>query len=156
MKRAAIKGVILAGSMLLTLTACYTPYQATGGMVGGTYGGIAGAILDSRNPWRGGVIGAALGALAGATIADVSAHGAREVVTVNRPVEYRTDDRRGYYYAEPLGYDEARQCRRVREKIYADGRLVRTRTVLYCDRPAPAPTRYYYNRPHDRYERYDD
>jgi hypothetical protein len=125
-------------------------------MAGGTYGGIAGALLDVRNPWRGGVIGAALGALAGATIADVSVHGAREVVTVNRPVEYRTDDRRGRYYAEPLGYDDSRHCRRVREKVYVDGELIKTRVVLYCDQSAPPPSRYYYNRPHDRFERDDD
>ena len=156
MKRAWMKLMILTGGMLLVLTACATPYQATGSAIGGTYGGIAGAILDSRNPWRGGVVGAALGALAGATIADVSAHGAREVVTVNRPVEYRTDDRRARYYAEPLGYDDSRRCRRVRENVYVDGRLVKRRTVLYCDQPSPPPVRYYYNRPYDRYERDDD
>ena len=120
-------------------------------LVGG-FSGVKELLLHLRNPWRGGVIGAALGALAGATIADVSVRGAREVVTVNRPVEYRTDDRRAYYYAEPLGYDEGRRCRRVREKIYLDGRLVKTRTVLYCDQPSPPPARYYYNRSHDRYE----
>jgi hypothetical protein len=156
MKRLILHTVAGGAALMLLLSGCATPYQAAGSMTGGTYGGIAGAILDSRNPWRGGVIGAALGALAGATIADVSVRGAREVVTVNRPVEYRTEDLRGHYYAEPLGYDDGRRCRKVREKVYADGMLVKTRVVLYCEQPAPPPPRYYYNRSHDRYERDDD
>lgn len=141
--------------LALQLGACVTR-QGTGAMVGGTYGGFAGAILDQRNPWRGGVVGATLGALVGATIADISAQGAREAVTVGRPVEYRTEDRRAQYYAEPLGYDEVQHCRRVREKIYVDGHLVRKRIVLYCDKPVPEPPpRYRYDRHHDRYD-YDD
>ena len=93
-------------------------------------GGIAGALLDYRNPWRGGVIGATLGAVAGATIADISAQGAREAAYVGRPVEYRSEDRRGYYYAEPLEYDSQTHCRRVRERMYEDGQLVRERVKI--------------------------
>jgi len=53
--------------------------------------GIAGASLDRENRWRGVVIGigAARGALKGATIADVSAQGAREAAEMERQVEYR-------------------------------------------------------------------
>lgn len=142
--------------LMLISQGCAT-YQQTGGAVGGAYGGIAGAILDHRNPWRGGVIGAALGAIAGATIADVSVQGARQAASAGRPVEYITEDRRATYYAEPEGYDANRQCRRVREKVYVDGRLVKRRTVLYCDRPEPPPPpRYRYERRHDRYETDDD
>lgn len=149
----AVLGLMLfAGS----LAGCL-PHQSAGGTIGGAYGGIAGAILDSRNPWRGGVIGATLGALAGATIADVSVHGAREAIGAGRPVEYRTEDRRARYYAEPLGYDEVRKCRRVRENIFVEGRLVRKRTVLYCDGDNyTPPPRYRYDRRYERYERDDD
>jgi len=157
MNRYKIKIVFVACTASLLLNACATQRQATGSMVGGTYGGLAGAILDSKNPWRGGVIGAALGALAGATIADVSAEGAHQAVSSGRPVEYRTEDRRGHYYAEPEGYDDARKCRKVRENMYVEGRLVKRRTVLYCDRPAPPPPpRYRYDRRNDRYEDDDD
>lgn len=151
------KGVIcLLAIFVLSIQGCAT-YQQTGGAVGGAYGGVAGAILDHKNPWRGGVIGAALGAIAGATIADISVQGARQAASVGKPVEYITEDRRATYYAEPEGYDDARRCRRVKEKVYLDGRLVKRRTVLYCDRPEPPPPpRYRYERKHDRYELDDD
>lgn len=141
----------------LLISGCATQQQATGGIIGGTYGGMAGAILDSKNPWRGGVVGAALGALAGATIADISAQGAQQAASSGRPVEYRTEDRRAHYYAEPLAYDTVRKCRRVRENVYVEGELVKRRTVLYCDNPAPPPPpRYRYDRRNDRYENDDD
>ena len=157
MTRYKINLAVAACLTSLLFTGCATQHQATGGMIGGTYGGLAGAILDTRNPWRGGVIGAALGAMVGATIADVSAQGARQAVSSGSPVEYRTEDRRGHYYAEPEGYDDARKCKRVRENVYVEGRLVKRRTVLYCDQPAPSPPpRYRYDRRNDRYENDDD
>ena len=116
-------------------------------------GGIAGAILDSRNPWRGGIIGATLGAIAGATIADISYQGAREAANAERPVEYRTEDRRGRYYAEPLGYDESRRCRRVRESTYVDGQLVRKKIVVICDQGRYDRPDYRYEPRYNRYER---
>lgn len=121
--------IMVSAAIGLCITAC-TPYQYQGGVAGGAMGGIAGAVLDYRNPWRGGVIGAALGAVAGATIADISAQGTREAAYVGRPVEYRTEDRRGYYYAEPLDYDPQTHCRRVRERVYEDGYLVRERVQI--------------------------
>lgn len=151
------KLIILALALAATLTACM-PHQYAGSTAGGTMGGIAGAILDHRNPWRGGVIGAALGAIAGATIADISVQGAREAAYAERPVEYRTEDRRGYYYAEPLGYDDGKKCRRVRENVYVDGRLVKKRIIVICDGEQYDRPRYRYDRHHDRYEHdeYDD
>ncbi|TWJ19757.1 glycine zipper 2TM domain-containing protein [Geobacter argillaceus] len=113
----------------LFTTAC-APYQYQGGIAGGTMGGIAGAILDHGNPWRGGVIGATLGAIAGTTIADISVQGAREAAYVGRPVEYHTEDSRVYYYAEPVGYDSYNHCRKIRERLYEDGQLVRERVKI--------------------------
>ncbi len=98
-------------------------------------GGIAGAILDHGNPWRGGIICATLGAIAGATIADISIQGAREAAYADRPVAYRTEDSRGYYYAEPVGYDVQRHCRKVRERVYEDGQLVRERVQVVSLEP---------------------
>src|SRR3972149_6803770 len=101
MKKAVVVLMILA---LLPLAAC-TQYHTEGATTGGAVGGIAGALLDHRNPWRGGVIGAALGAVMGATLADISYRASREAYTTGRPVEYRTEDGRGVYRAEPLEYD---------------------------------------------------
>lgn len=110
-----------------------TPYQAQGGAAGGAIGGITGAIIDSRNPWRGGVIGAALGALAGATIADISSRGAQQAATSGQPVEYRTEDGRGRYYAEPVDSGAQTRCKKVHERVYEDGRLVRDRIREVCE-----------------------
>jgi len=132
------------------------PHQQAGSATGAYMGGLAGAILDQRNPWRGGVVGAALGALAGATIADVSVYGAREAAYAQRPVEYSTDNSRARYHAEPLGYDDSRRCRKVREKVYIDGELVKKRTVVICDRGAYDRPSYRYERHYNRYERDDD
>lgn len=123
---------LVAGGLFLTACA---PYQYQGGMTGGMMGGIAGALLDPRNPWRGGVVGATLGAVAGTTIAEISVQGAREAAYADRPVEYRTEDRRGYYYAEPVGYDAHSHCRKVRERIYEDGQLVRERVKVVSIEP---------------------
>ena len=123
------KYIYLSAAIFIALTAC-APHQYQGGMAGGAMGGIAGALLDYRNPWRGGVIGATLGAVAGATIADISVQGAREAAYVGRPVEYRTEDMRGYYYAEPQEYNSKTHCRRVRERIYEDGQLVQERVKV--------------------------
>jgi hypothetical protein len=141
--------------IFLFLSACYTPYHQRSAETGAILGGAAGMILNSHNPWQGGVVGAAIGAIAGATIADISLRGAREVVYYGRPVEYRTDNRRGYYYAEPLRPEGS--CRRVRESTYVDGQLVKRRTIVICDGDARYDDpRYRYEDRYRRYERDDD
>jgi outer membrane lipoprotein SlyB len=86
----------------MSVTFGCTEYHAQGAGAGAVLGGIAGALIDSRNPWRGGVIGGALGAVAGATITDISMRASREAAMSGRPVEYKTDDGRGVYRAEPF------------------------------------------------------
>lgn len=114
-------------------TAGCATYQGQGAATGGAMGGIAGAILDQRNPWRGGVIGAALGALAGATISEVSAQGAREAASSGRPVEYRMESGYGVYHAEPMPAPGHTRCRKVRERIYENDRLVRDHIREVCE-----------------------
>lgn len=145
--------LVLAACSLLA-SSC-APHQTAGGVTGGAMGGIAGMILDSRNPWRGGVIGATLGAVAGATIADISAQGARQSALAGKPVEYSSEDRRARYYAEPLGYEPGTNCRRVREKTYVDGRLVKKRVIVICEGQRLERPSYRYDRRYDRYE-YDE
>lgn len=131
MKRAIVILTIFA-LLAVTVAAC-TQYHTEGAATGGVIGGVAGALLDHRNPWRGGVIGAALGAVAGATIADISLRGSRETYHTGRPVEYRTEDGRGRYYAEPVEYDARTKCRKVRERVWEDGRLVRDTVREVCE-----------------------
>ena len=118
---------------LLVLAAGCTPYHAQGAGVGGAAGGIAGALLDRHNPWRGGVIGAALGAILGATITDISLRGSQEAVSTGRPVEYRTEDGRGVYRAEPEGYNAQTRCHKVHETVYEDGRLIKDHIKEVCE-----------------------
>ncbi len=132
MNRTIVIALILA---LVPLASC-TQYHARGAGTGAAIGGIAGALLDHRNPWRGGLIGAGIGAIAGATIADISVRGSQEVVRTGRPVEYTTEDGRGRYYAEPDSdyyYDGTTRCRKIREKVWEDGRLVRNHVKEVCE-----------------------
>lgn len=134
MKRITVmRKIVTAILMLSFLAAACAPYQQEGAATGGAIGGITGAILDHRNPWRGGVIGAVLGAIAGATIADISVRGSREAYRTGRPVEYTTEDGRGRYYAEPGDYDARTRCRKVHEKVWEDGRLVKDQVREVCE-----------------------
>lgn len=127
---------IFAIMLLLTFAAgavgC-TQYHAQGAGAGAVLGGAAGAILDSRNPWRGGVIGGILGSIFGAAVTDVSMKASREAAAENRPVEYRTEDGRGVYRADPLGADERTKCKKVQERVWEDGRLVRDQVKEICE-----------------------
>jgi len=118
---------------MLGLTFGCTPYHAQGAGAGAAIGGVSGAVLDSKNPWRGGVIGGVLGAIAGATIADVSLRASQEAAAANRPVQYRTEDGRGVYMADPVGYDERTKCRKIHEKVWEDGRLVKDQVREICE-----------------------
>lgn len=118
---------------LLTVSISCTQYHYEGAGIGGVVGGVAGALLDRKNPWRGGIIGATLGGVAGATIADISVRGSREAARSGRPVEYYTDDCRGRYYAEPLEYNDYTKCRKVRERVWEDGRMVKDHVREVCE-----------------------
>jgi len=128
---ALLTGLILA----LTLVGCATtPPTYEGGAVGAVAGGIAGALLDRHNPWRGGLIGGAIGAVAGATLTEISARAAREAAMEQRPVEYRTEDGRGVYRAEPVNpYDPRTRCSKIHERVWEDGRLVKDQVREVCE-----------------------
>ncbi len=130
MKKIFLLIMVLA---LLSLTFSCTEYHAQGAGAGGAIGGIAGAILDHKNPWRGGVIGAVLGGLAGATITDVSMRGAREAATYGKPVEYRTEDGRGVYKAEPVGYNAQTKCHKVHEIVTENNKVVKDQIKEVCE-----------------------
>lgn len=115
------------------LIAGCTQYHAQGAGAGGVIGGIAGALLDRKNPWRGGVVGAVLGGIAGATLTDVSARASQEAAQQNRPVQYRTTDGRGVYEAYPLEYNAQTKCHKVQEKVWEDGKLVKDQIKEICE-----------------------
>lgn len=118
--------------VFMFISACAS-YQYEGAAVGGAVGGTAGALLDGSNPWRGGVIGAALGALFGATVTEIAVQGRREAAYTNRPVEYRTENGRGVYRADPLDYDAKTKCRKVQERVWEDGRLIKDEIKEVCE-----------------------
>lgn len=137
MFRARTTVIISMIAFLLTGTVAHASPQVEGGALGGIFGGIAGALLDHKNPWRGGVIGAGLGAIAGATISDISVRGAQEALQNGRPVEYRIENGSGIYRADPVGEayypDEHTTCRKVHERIWEYDRLVRDTTREVCE-----------------------
>ncbi|WP_028844336.1 glycine zipper 2TM domain-containing protein [Thermodesulfovibrio thiophilus] len=112
-------------------------YHYEGAGTGAVVGGAAGVLLDKHNRWRGGVIGAGLGALFGATLADISVRGSREAYQSGGPVEYKTEDGRGYYKAEPASdyyyKDPSTKCRKVSEKVWEDGKLVKDTVKEICE-----------------------
>jgi hypothetical protein len=75
------------------------------------------------------MIGGVLGAIIGATLADVSVKASQEAAASGRPVEYRTEDGRGIYRAEPVSDccrpNERTKCRKVQARLWEEGRLVK-------------------------------
>lgn len=135
-----MKGVALAVAALMLFTVACGQLQQQhyeGAGAGAVVGGIAGALLDSKNPWRGGVIGAGLGAVLGATLADISVRGSREAYQSGKPVEYRTEDGRGYYRAEPVSdtyyKDPYTKCKKVSEKVWENGKLIKDTVKEVCE-----------------------
>jgi uncharacterized protein YcfJ len=120
--------------LMAVLTGCATtPRTYEGAGAGAVIGGVAGALIDSRNPWRGGVIGGVIGALAGGTFVELSARASREAALAQRPVEYRTEDGRGVYRADPMGYDEKTRCSKIQERVWENGRLVKDQIKEVCE-----------------------
>jgi hypothetical protein len=131
-----IANLIILGMLISMLPGCYatTPHTYEGAGAGAVVGGVAGALLDHHNPWRGGIIGGVIGAVAGATITELSARASREAALEGRPVEYRTEDGRGVYRADPVGpYDSRTRCSKIHERVWEDGRLVKDQIREVCE-----------------------
>lgn len=126
-------GVGLLIIIILIGCAPTSHYTYTGAGAGALVGGVAGALLDRHNPWRGGLIGGALGLVAGATLTEISARAAREAAVHNEPVEYRTEDGRGIYRAEPRSYNSSTRCSKIHERVWQDGQLVKDDIKEVCE-----------------------
>ncbi|MFB3883981.1 MAG: YMGG-like glycine zipper-containing protein [Thermodesulfobacteriota bacterium] len=122
--------VMISGCASMQPTTTRT-YEGAG--VGAVLGGLAGALLDRHNPWRGGVIGGVIGAVAGGTLTEISARASREAAYENRPVEYRTEDGRGVYRADPVEYNAQTRCSKIHERVWEDGRLIKDQIKEVCE-----------------------
>jgi len=124
---------LLVISLIAISFGCATPRAYEGGAAGAGVGGVAGAMLDRKNPWRGAVKGAILGGVLGASITEASAQAARDAAIYNRPVRYVSGDNRSVYVAEPIGNFYGRtKCRKVRERVWENGRLIKDRLREVC------------------------
>ena len=57
-----------------------------------------------------------------------------EAALEGRPVEYRTEDGRGLYRADPVGpYDSRTRCSKIHERVWEDGRLVKDQIREVCE-----------------------
>ncbi|MBI4843538.1 MAG: glycine zipper 2TM domain-containing protein [Nitrospirae bacterium] len=123
--------IVLAA--FFALAAGCTQYHTQGAAVGGAAGGLAGALLDHKNPWKGGVIGAALGAILGATITDISMRASQEAASTGKTVQYKTEDGRGVYRAEPVDFNAQTNCHKVHETVWEDGKMVKDQIKEICE-----------------------
>ncbi|MBI4698358.1 MAG: glycine zipper 2TM domain-containing protein [Nitrospirae bacterium] len=119
--------------VLANLVIGCTQYHAQGAGAGGAVGGVAGALLDHKNPWRGGVIGAILGGVLGTTLTDVSMRASQEAAATGKPVQYVTEDGRGVYRAEPVGYNAQTKCHKVHETVTENGVIVKNQEREICE-----------------------
>lgn len=118
------------------LLGCATKQGYQGAGAGAVLGGIAGALIDSKNPWRGTVIGAAIGAAFGGTISELAANAAddaaRKAASENKAMRAETRD--GYtIVAEPVNPNQHTRCKKVKERIWKDGQLMGEKTVEVCE-----------------------
>jgi hypothetical protein len=127
--------IVLASSIAGCASMGLNQSHYEGAGVGAALGGATGALLNKKNPWQGGVIGAGLGAVFGASIVEITKKGSAEAARTGRPVEYRTEDGKGVYRAEPVGEqygDERTTCRKVRERIYEGDKLTKDVVKEVC------------------------
>lgn len=131
MKNRLSIGIIIAAlAALLSLAGCasdpHTQNQVMKtGALGGVIGGIAGALINSGNPWQGGAIGAALGASIAGGTAYIASQASHQAAQTQQPVAYQHYDTRQRVESYPQGQGPG-NCRKVIEKYYEKGRLVKT------------------------------
>lgn len=121
MKRIICMAVLICFAALL---AGCTAYHAQGAGAAGALGGIAGALLDKKNPWRGGVIGAVLGGIAGAAITDVSMRASQEAARTGKAVSYQSEDGGKWVRAEPVAYNAKTKCTKVHLTQSDNGKII--------------------------------
>jgi outer membrane lipoprotein SlyB len=122
--------VVLCGALLTSCVTSERTYQGAG--AGGALGALTGVLIDKDNRWRGALIGGAIGALLGGTVTEIAARASREAAQQGQTVTYTSEDGSQRVVATPAGASPQPNCRRVREQIYQDGRLVRDHMKDVC------------------------
>lgn len=134
MKKMVVVVVMVVVSAVL-LAGCATGLSRTGeegAGIGAGLGAVTGALLDHKNAWRGGILGAAAGAVLLGTVGELSYRGAREAAESGRTVQYATSNG-GVFQAEPGAYDEQTHCRKVHERLWNNGQLVKDQVKEVCE-----------------------
>lgn len=133
-----IASVLMLVVFLLANASCVSPrynarhtrYRGAGRV--GLAGGIVGALLDRRNRWRGGLIGFFAGLLIEATLNEIALKANKEAAASGEPVEYKSDDGRQVYRAEPVNYEPGRKCGMVEGWTWEDGELIDKKEEYVC------------------------
>ncbi|MFH2068606.1 MAG: YMGG-like glycine zipper-containing protein [Candidatus Omnitrophota bacterium] len=145
-----MKGLVVVAIACVLLSGCatwegLTPSTKAGAGIGAVSGGILGALIDSKQPWRGAIIGAAAGAAAGGWIgsttdkevstpvvdsnAAVINQAALEAAKQNATVSYSRTTESGIkeeVVATPIS--RSGNIRTVNIKYYQNGKLISSET----------------------------
>lgn len=105
---------------------------AGGAALGAGVGAVAGALLNSGNPWQGGVIGAALGAAIAGGTTYIAGHAARQAAHTRRPVAY-TNVSTGQRVEAYPAQTSKKGCTTIREKQYRNGQLIKETERQVCN-----------------------
>lgn len=135
-----ICSLLTAIFLIVTLGAC-TQYHAQGAGAGAVLGGVAGALIDHKNPWRGAVIGAGIGAATGLAITDIAYRAAHdkviEAAQTNREVAYQYRNRQtgetAYVVATPVAYNQETNCKKVHKRVWINGNLEKDAMTEVCE-----------------------
>jgi hypothetical protein len=122
----------IIGFSLVVLSACSAekPYQTTDSKK--SSGTAEPALIDKNSSWRGAVIGGALGETVEGSVTEISTRAAREAAKGNKPVAYQSNDGFQRVEAHPTEEGSTPKCRKIREQIYQEGKLVRDEVREVC------------------------
>jgi hypothetical protein len=109
-----------------------TPRYSKSAAICGTGGGVAGALIDKKNPWRGALIGGALGAITCMALTDLYEDALREAALTGRPVT-RNDGEGRIVQAIPVAYNAQTRCRKVVSRAWDKGVLVGETEEEICE-----------------------
>ncbi|SPD74427.1 membrane hypothetical protein [uncultured Desulfobacterium sp.] len=157
MKRYQIAAVIIFLPLFLISCAIYPPERYNtrrGAFIGAGAGALIGQAIggDTESTLIGLAAGTILGALVGNAV-DQDYQAVKDAALYQRPVLYYDKDGRAVE-AIPEGTNSP-NCKKVRKRVWEDGKLVKETVEEICDYPAVA-TPYYYAPPLPPPSYYDD
>lgn len=132
MPRRAVLFMIL---ILFSAAACTTTLPLTKEeesiLTGAGVGAAAGSLIDKKNRWRGAVIGAALGGTLTRIQYELARQAAIKAAQTGRTV--RTVSGSTVVEATPLSTNGQTNCRKVRRRVYDQGKLIEDRIEEICE-----------------------